>query len=290
MKNQWIKTSVFVWLIVMGFAVMVQSCQEGKQILSTDLVVVEQEDSVAGINEDNKNFSAAFVVDVPINGPQALVDSLMVFVNNELYKACEDCAHFEEDVVTFDKADLFSNDAKNLLGHYMEKYKPVIKDSLWKVFNLTLKVEAQTDTYITYGMEHFHCGGSCGSEKYYYTFDKSDGHLVKDIISNEKLASFFNDNPELASEDEYSWKFSPETEFSCSSLGLLDDHFSLVIEGHGPHYFCKDFSYSQIFSYLSSEAKKIVAPTEENGEPKLPEYTPKPSDDSLETTGADSVN
>lgn len=29
-------------------------------------------------------------------------------------------------------------------------------------------------------VEHYHYGGSCGSEKYYYTFDKGDGHQVMD--------------------------------------------------------------------------------------------------------------
>jgi len=68
-----------------------------------------------------------------------------------------------------------TDEGERLLNHYMEKYKPLIEDSFWDVFGLELKLEAQTEKYVTYGLEFFHCGEGFGSEKYYYTFDKSDG-------------------------------------------------------------------------------------------------------------------
>ena len=61
----------------------------------------------------------------------------------------------------------------------MKKYKPLIEDSLWNTFGLELKLENQTARYVTYGLEFMHCGGSCGSEKEYYTFDKKDGWTVR---------------------------------------------------------------------------------------------------------------
>ena len=171
----------------------------------------------------------------------------------------------------------------------MEKYKPVLQDSLWSSYGLELKMEAQTDKYVTYGLEFFHCGVSCGSEKYYYTFDKHDGHQVEEIISKENLSRFFKDYPEYASENDYLWKYSPENDYDNSCYGLLDDHFSLVIMGWYNHYFSVDVPYSQIFSYLSPEAQELIG-QENNGKLILPPYLPERSEDRQVWMEVDTLN
>ena len=159
----------------------------------------------------------------------------------------------------------------------MEKYKSLIEDSLWNTFSLELKMEAQTEKYVTYGLEFFHCGGSCGSEKYYYTFDKSDGHQVSKIISRDNLDRFFKDYPEYTSIDDdpwfgrAGWHYYPDDGFHSYDYGLLDDHFSLAIQCCGNHYLLLSFPYGQIFSYLSPEAQALLERHEEN-EPMLPAY------------------
>ena len=158
----------------------------------------------------------------------------------------------------------------------MEKYKPVLQDSLWSSYGLELKMEAQTDKYVTYGLEFFHCGASCGSEKYFYTFDKRDGHLVRNIISHENLVRFFKDYPEYTSIDDdpwfgrAGWQFMQE-DAQRYDYGLLDDHFSLAIQGCGNHYLLPCFPYGQIFSYFSPEAQALVERHEGNV-PMLPAY------------------
>ena len=158
-----------------------------------DLVVVTQTDSINGIHEENSANSASITLDAPVEGPQALLDAVMALANSELYAFCEFCAHFDEDIASFSKEEMYTKDGAQLLNHYMEKYKPLIQDSVWNVFDRTLAMEAQTDLFVTYGVEHFHCGASCGSEKYYYTFDKKDGHQIGDIISHENLVRFFEE-------------------------------------------------------------------------------------------------
>ena len=267
MKKHWLL------LVIASLFLGLQGCGSIKSGRSKDLVVVEQTDTVYGIQEG----SASFTVDIPIDGPSALVDSVKVFINKMLYDACEGCVHFDENVVTFKKGEVFTHDSEQLFSHFMEKYKPVIRDSLCVYFGLELKLEAQTDKYITYGMEHSHCGGSCGSEKYYYTFDKSDGHQVRDIISHEDLVQFFKDYPEYTTIDPdpwwgtSGWKFFPENDYVDYNYGLLNDHFSLAIHGYGNHYILADFPYSQIFSYLSPEVQTLLERHKEN-EPMLPAY------------------
>ena len=260
--------------------ICLQGCGSSKIETAKDLVVVEQIDSVCGGHEENNYCWASFNVDVPVNGPQVLVDSVMALVNREVYKMCEYCIFFNDrpdEYVAYSEKEIFTNDGNHLLSHYLEKYKPLIEDSLWNTFSLELKMETQTEKYVTYGLEFFHCGGTCGSEKYFYTFDKIDGHLVKDVISRDNLVRFFEDYPEYNDfgadpwSGEPGWKFSADYELRNSYSGLLGDHFSLVIDGVGNHYFLADFPYSQIFSYLSPEAQELVERHEEN-EPMLPAY------------------
>ena len=179
--------------------------------------------------------------------------------------------------LAYSEKEMFTNDGTHLLSHYMEKYKPLIEDSLWNTLGLKLKMEAQTEKYVTYGVERFYCGASCSSDKHFYTFDKSDGHRVKDIIDHENFVRFFTDYPEYTSIDNdpwfgrAGWQFSPEDDTNKYDYGLLDDHFSLAIQGCGNHYLILSFPYGQIFSFLSPEAQALVKRNKEN-EPILPAY------------------
>jgi len=289
------KCKRYLWLIVIGFVAVVTGCGSAKMERSKDLVVVEQTDTVYGGNEDNGHEWASFTVDVPVNGPEVLADSIMAFVNKELYDACESNAHFDEKAISFSQDKVFTNDGERLLSHYMTKYKRPLQDSLWRVFGLTMKMEAQTEKYVTYGVEFYYCGASCSSEKHFYTFDKKDGHQVKEVISHDNLVRFFEDYPEYSTigadpwSGEPEWRFYPEYEFHNSHYGLMDDLFFLSIDGVGNHYQLTGFPYSQIFSYLSPEVQALVEQEGEE-EPMLPAYLPKYSEDGQVWMELDTLN
>ena len=76
-------------LIVVGIMAALSGCKSGNQMNALDLVIVEQTDSVHGGHEGNSDCWASFNVDVPVNGPQVLVDSVMALVNKEVYNMCE---------------------------------------------------------------------------------------------------------------------------------------------------------------------------------------------------------
>ena len=182
--------------------------QSGNRINTSALEIMEQIDTIRGGHEDNCYYLASFCIDVPVNGPQELVDSVMAFVNREIYKMCEYCIEFNgvpDEYVAYSEKEIYINDGKHLLSHYLEKYKTLIEDSIWNTFGLELKMEAQTEKYVTFGVERLYCGASCSSEKYYYTFDKNNGHQVKEIISQDNLVRFFKDYPEYNSIDDDSW-------------------------------------------------------------------------------------
>ncbi len=278
MKNEAMKKNGII--ILVGFIAVLFGCQSSNQVNSLDLEVTEQIDSIHGGHEENDYCWVSFHVDVPVNGPQVLVDSVMALVNKEVYKMCEysiEFNHRPDEFVAYSEKEMFTNDGKRLLSHYMEKYKSLIEDSLWNTFGLELKMETQTEKYVTFGVERFYCGASCSSEKHFYTFDKRDGHQVKEIIDYDNLVRFFSDYPEYTSIDDdpwfgrAGWRFFPEDDANKYDYGLLDDHFSLAIQGCGNHYLLLSFPYGQIFSYLSPEAQALVERNEEN-EPMLPAY------------------
>lgn len=292
---KYLVSRTIICLAVVGVLSAWIGCSSTKDVRTKDLVVVELKDSIRGNNENNEHEWATFTVDVPLNGPKALVDSVVAFVNKELYDACESNAHFDENVVTYSREELYSDDAENLLRHYLEKYRTHIQDSLWRVFGLTMKMEAQTDKFVTYGIEFFYCGANCSSEKMFYTFDKGDGHKIKDIISHDNLVRFFADYPEYnnigadAWTGEPGWQFSPDYDFLDSSYGLMDNCFMISIPGAGNHYMLTDFPYSQIFSYLSPEVQALLEQKGEE-EPMLPAYLPERSEDGEVWMEVDTIN
>ncbi len=259
-------------LLVVGTILVLIGCHNGNQTNTIDLVVMEQVDSVYGIHDEDDHYwndycSASFDVDVPKNGPQVIVDSVMALVNKEVYEMCEYCIDFDgipENHVAYSEKEVFTNEGERLLSHYMDKYHSLLQDSLWNTFGLELKLETQTKKYITYGSVFIHCGANCGTKKSFYIFDKSDGHLLRDIISHENLERFFKDHPEYCTIDSdpwlgrNGWHFSSDDNAYKYDYGLLNDHFSLVIEGADPNFLHLDIPYSQIISYLSAEAQKLI--------------------------------
>lgn len=184
----------FIILLLVG-------CQSGNQTYISDLVVIEQLDTIQGVHDDNDYWenaycTATFNIDVPSNGSQMLVDSVLSFLNKKMYYFCEWCAHesslYEDDrcVKSFRPEEVFTNDGERFLENYLKKYRPLIQDSLWcEFFGMDLKLESQTGSFVTYGHEDNACGANCSSRKYYYVFDKHDGHIVKEIISKENINS-----------------------------------------------------------------------------------------------------
>ena len=264
---------IYIYLMTIGAAFVIQGCGSPKMERSYDLVAVEQTDSVHGASEYNGNSSymMEITVDVPVNGSKILIDSVMTFLNKKMYYFCEWCAHesslYEDErwVKSFRPEEVFTNDGERFLENYMKKYRPLIQDSLWcEFFGMDLKLESQTGSFVTYGHEDNACGANCSSRKYYYVFDKHDGHIVKEIISKENVKQFFEDYPEhcglrgdwlLGWPD---WEYDVDHVFENTDFGLCSDHLSIVITGVGKHYYLMKIPYSQILSYLTTEAQALV--------------------------------
>lgn len=87
-------------LFVATFIAALLSCQSRNQVQTSDLVIVEQTDTIYGSEDFNNYYKMSLTVDVPANGPQTLVDSVMAFANRQLYDACESNVHLDEKIVS----------------------------------------------------------------------------------------------------------------------------------------------------------------------------------------------
>ena len=102
------------------------------------------------------------------------------------------------------------------------------------------------------------------NKKYYYVFDKHDGHIVKEVISKENIKKFFEDYPEycrlrgdrlLGWPD---WVYDADHIFENADFGLGTNDLSIVINDVGRNFYFMNIPYSQILSYLTAEAQALV--------------------------------
>ena len=90
------------------------------------------------------------------------MDALTDFLNESLYVAYESASNFysPEDVVFF-HSQVYTEDLSNLLDSYVDSYinidaeksKETVKEVVENMFNLNLFLIAQTESFVTYGLE-----------------------------------------------------------------------------------------------------------------------------------------
>lgn len=141
-----------------------------------------------------------------------------------------------------------------------DEYQNLKEESVggqWISFSLI----AQTESFVTYGLEHCHCGGSCGSEFYCYTFSKKDGCRVNNLITWEDIKRFVKDHPNVK-HPFGQWQFETENDymndFHLYDAGLLSDGLLLVNEDQVNHYVVGKIAYEDVLPYLSQEAQELV--------------------------------
>lgn len=244
---------------IVSSALLLSACV--KKVDESSLLIVEKQRAEVVFKDSTRStYQPQFYVDVPINGPQALVDSVISFLNEQLYQSCEKMIGlYGEEKPILDYNSVRTNVGNNIVQHYVDKYKDYFEKELMNFFTVSLLVIAQTETYVTYGVEFYHCGGSCGSELLCYTFDKKDGHRLGEIISKDNLMRLINEDPIYKKEkDLFGPTIDDNTVYDIREVALLQDHLLYVNNGEANHYSVMRFSYEDVISYLSDEAKKLV--------------------------------
>lgn len=238
---------------------LLSACDKNDEVSSL-MIVEKQRVEVVFADTNRSNYQPQFYVDVPVNGPKVLVDSVMAFLNEQLYQSCEEMIAVygdEKHRLAFDEVK--TNNADKLLKTYVEKYQTYFEKELENFFTVSLSVIAQTDSYVTYGVEFYHCGGSCGSELKCYTFNKRDGHCIGEILSKEQFLKFLNEYPGYKKEvEEYSPPVDDSIAYDVRDVALIKDSLLYVINGVVNHYSFLKIGYEDVMPYLSDEAQKLV--------------------------------
>ena len=248
----------FSLLLLVGIvlALAVAGCR-GQKKESNDtqhLVVERQYAQLAGISEWD---IAEFAVDVPVKGPQPLLDSIKSYLNKELFYAFQEDAI---DTVLYKAEEVYTDDMTHLLDSYVDKYADRIKKDLCGFCNINMFMIAQTESFVTYGIECYHGSGSTGSAFLCYSFDKKDGHRIENIITRKDVMRFFQDSPDAEHSFSQSQMETEGIEDDCDfpDVGLAEEGLLIIDQDQGNHYAVGLLNYKEVLPYLSKEARKLV--------------------------------
>lgn len=186
-------------LLISGvaLALSVIGCGENNsESIDSQMLIVE--------NQHVDCYETKLSVDVPIKGPQPLLDSIKIFLNQEVHDA------FEGSLREWDREELgigtsaisakkvYTDDMSRLLSSYAKKYA-----ALWDKYETTeydlykydiytnLSMIAQTDSYVTFVKEVTYCiNGNHPKIEGCYTFSKKDGHRISNVIEWKELVRY----------------------------------------------------------------------------------------------------
>ena len=245
------------WLLFTGamMALLSVACTTSRKV-SQPFAVERQTCILKHINfYDIDEFDASITIDVPINAPKHLTDSLTALINKNLYELFE-----YGDEIHIPYQNVYSPDLSHIADRYWEAYRSFYDERDFSTHWLDMLLVAQTDTYITYEEVWAFRGEGIHEGYHWTTFAKNDGHRLKEEISNENLLRFFEDYPELSDSDIVDAILrNLSAGFDFCETGLLNDSLAFVYVWGGGHDEIETYDLKTIKPYLSEEAQKLVS-------------------------------
>lgn len=252
------------WILVTAVMIFaLTSCGEKKDDSAQNVETQYQECTLKNYTHVTGHvFPLTIGMDLPVKGPQSLMDSLTSFLNETLYRYFD---NGENSHLPYES--VYSQDIEHLMEHYKEAYRPLfLADSSdeHEFYSecLSLRMVAQTDAYITYQLDwiYFLEGDVVANE--WVTFAKSDGHRLGEIISNENMLRFYEEHPECWDKGiwEYTqWKFSEGNDMLAGNpVGLVGDTVTYQYMFAPGILEDLKFPLATIKPYLSEEVQKLV--------------------------------
>lgn len=251
------------FIIGMVASAVLTGCQTSRSRETRELVTERQECILKSFRHLPEVVDTlTVVVDVPVKGPQRMIDSITVFLNQALY------AFFDDgETCHLPYGQVFTKDLRTIASHYREAYAPFFKadGEEWHEFAsdcLEIGLAAQTDAYVTYQIDHIFYGEGLEVARDWVTFVKSDGHRLKEVISGADMLRFYRDCPEYRNED--IWRnvlfHSPDP----ADLHEVDGTTGLLPGSVAHQYVYADgifedveYPMEVIGKYLSREAKEV---------------------------------
>lgn len=195
-------------------------------------------------------------VDLPIDGPKPLTDSIKRLVTKELYRMFDLDGGYvytdEELHIPFEKVCKW--DGENVFTDFIKHYRPLYEKYATGAGenSLILKLVSQTKTFVTYYEEKMGCYGSCNHEFEYYTFRKTDGVLLEEMISDMNLRKFAKKYPQYEIDENLLTPF-----FGLSDQGLLYGAYVETGAARGENHI-DTIPYNIVKPYLTEEVQALV--------------------------------
>ena len=237
---------------LVAFAVV--ACTSNRKV-DAEMLVVEQNLVDFNLPQPDEFW---VLMDIPVDGPEYLQDSIMRFLNEQLFDLCDGLVPGQAS-----SDELFDKYCRGYFGElsdiYYSAYAGAFQGEDIGFIATSLLMISQTDSFVTYGVETYHCGGSCGSELATYTFRKDDGRLVAPVISEENLVRLLREHPHV-DHPFYDWQLDEDGAISRDyfDVGLLEDGVLLVNEDWMNHYNVTRVDYEVVRPYLSDDARELV--------------------------------
>lgn len=203
------------------------------------------------------------IADLPVKGPKKLVDSITLFLNEELYEYFEDSPDKNYHLPF---KNVFSTDIPHLLKHYRKAYSPYfdVKNPDICEFSthcLELNMVTQTATYVTYEVVYVYFGEGLEENRDWVTFAKSDGHRLKEVITKENMLRFFQDYPEIRDNGIWSDIQFTQNEYGIVHpfhVGLLNDTLAFQYIWAPGIFDLFKYDLAPLIPYLTDEAQSFV--------------------------------
>lgn len=217
-------------------------------------------------------FPLCITLDVPVEGPGELMDSITVFLNKTLYAFFDNGSdrHLPYEQV-------HSKNRARLADHYRDLYFPYFEEDRSGMHEflsdcLDVKLATQTDTYVTYGVEHIFWGEGVETDTEWITFLIGDGHRLSEVISELNLYRFYKDHPEYRNDNVCETvldRYRKHIIFSEDevNVGLLADSVAIQYV-YAPGIFeIVKYPANAISPYLSTEAQELILNTTNRKQP-----------------------
>ena len=244
-------------VLVLTSLMMFAAASCGKQNVNNLLLVERQSAEVVGSR------SISMTVDVPVAGPSVLVDSVLEFLNRELYviyaRDLGCLINGEEDHENYTYEEARTGDVEHFVQNHAKRCAAVVSD--WnddcsRFYSFSVFMIAQTDAFVTYGVRNVYEDLEPG---YYpahyecYTFDKKDGHLVREMVNKEDISVLKG------------LLYGPFEDSSLHFAGLCKNGMLLAWDDFDDWGSCLSvemIDYQMMMPYLTDEAKGLVSSLE----------------------------
>lgn len=240
-------------IISLAIFVMIACQNSMEETSSSQLLVVERQQMEFGKSPFVYYNKICFTTDIPISGSKVLTDSVMSFLNEQLFRFFDELA----DSFGIIPNSLCKNDTGQLLRHYVDAYQPLLQEKLYWLPSFGITMLAQTESFVTYGVTSYRYISMYGSKMYCYTFSKQDGHILREIINDENLDKFFDEHEDYK-QTEFEWEYDSKMEINQDFFGLLEDSLLFVVNDVNHHFLLARYGYSEILPYLTEEAKLLI--------------------------------